>query len=186
MKKVALLLAVSAAACLLASGCSSAAQTTSPPAQAPAASMPASAPATASTAGGGSMSMGSGTDSATPVAVTGTALVGQKIFLEGTTPNGPIKFTGGSTDVGNGACANCHGKNAGGGDGPMISWSMLSMKGSTMRNMPKLSYASPEQVVTAITAGTRPDGTKLKANMPRYQLSSADAAAVVDYLRALR
>jgi mono/diheme cytochrome c family protein len=135
--------------------------------------------------GGGSMPS-SGTDSATPLTVTGTALVGQKIFLEGTTPSGPVKFTGGSDDVGNGACANCHGTNAGGGDGPMISWSMLTEKGSTMGGMPKFSYASPDQVVTAITAGVRPDGTKLKTDMPRYRLSAADTAAVVSYLKALR
>ena len=184
MKKVALLLAVSAAVCLLASGCSTAAQTSAPPAPAPAASMAASAPAASATSSGSMM--GSGADSATPITVTGTALVGQKIFLEGMTPSGPVKFTGGSDDVGNGACANCHGKNAGGGDGPMVSWSMLTMKDPAMGNMPKFSYTSPDQVVVAMVTGTRPDGTKLKTNMPRYQLSSAEAAAVVDYLKALK
>ena len=134
---------------------------------------------------GGSMTASAAT-SATPPVMTGAALIGQRIFLEGMTPSGKVSFSGGSHDVGNGACANCHGRDAGGADGPMISWSMLTMKGSTMGNMPKYSYSSPKQVVLAITTGTRPDGTTLKPGMPRYRLASSDAEAVIAYLKALR
>jgi mono/diheme cytochrome c family protein len=183
VKQLAVLATAVVALCLTVSGCA-ASDTNSRPTPEPRAASTA-ATRTGMSSMGGSMTASASTSSTPPV-VTGAALVGQRVFLDGTTPSGPVRFTGGSEDAGTGACANCHGKNAGGGDGPMISWSMLTMKGSTMKNMPMLSYSSPDQVVAALTTGTRPDGTKLKPAMPRYHLSSADAAAVVDYLKALR
>ena len=179
-----LVLATAATALVLfASGCASSATGAMPRSRAAAVSTAADGTGGSST--GGSMTA-SAAPSATPPVVTGAALVGQRIFLEGMTPSGKVSFTGGSDDVDNGACSNCHGKNAGGADGPMISWSMLTMKGSTMGNMPKYSYSSPEQVVTAITSGTRPDGTALKTDMPRYRLAASDGEAVVAYLKSLR
>ena len=182
VKRLAVLVTAAIALCPLASGCASSATS----------SMPSTRPMATSTASdtgmqsmGGSMTAPTATSSTPPV-VTGAALVGQRIFLDGMTPSGQAGFSGGGNHVGNGACANCHGKNAEGADAPMISWSMLTMKGSMMGNMPKYSYASPEQVVTAITTGTRPDGTTLKADMPRYRLTASDAEAVIAYLKALR
>lgn len=181
MRRVIILFAVLGMAALLASGCATSTQPHG--AAAPSSALPA-----ASESGSMSMSGSAGTsntDSATSPTVSRTALVGQKIFLDGITPTGAVKFTLGSDDVGNGACANCHGKDAGGGDGPMISWSMLTSN-AKMENMPKYAYTAPAQVVSAFTTGVRPDGTPLKNAMPRYQLTPQEAAAVVDYLQALR
>lgn len=136
---------------------------------------------------GSGMSQQSGAtlETATPPTVTGAALVGQKIFLTGMTSRGAIKFTGGSDDVGSGACANCHGKNGGGGDGPMISYAMLTSS-AKMSGMPKYVYQNPAQVVDSVTTGVRPDKTHLGVAMPRYQLTTADAAALIAYLKALK
>ena len=180
MRRFFILLAALGTATLLLAGCAASAR--SPGAAAPSAGAPSASESAASSM---SDSMGnSNTESTTPRAVSGTALIGRKIFLAGVTPNGMVKFRLGSEDVGNGACANCHGKDAGGGDGPMISWSMLTST-AKMKKMPKYAYTTPEQVATAVTTGVRPDGTKLKHAMPRYQLTPPESAAVVAYLKAL-
>lgn len=184
MKRTLLTLAATLVALMLA-GCTVSAQSAVPPTPS-AMGSPASP---VSTLGGAAtttaMPMGTTGAPQAPAKVTGVALAGQKIFDEGLTPSGPVKFTGGSDDVGNGACANCHGVNAGGGDGPMITWSMLTAKGSTMPNMPKYSYQTPDQVMAAFTTGVRPDGSKLKNDMPRYSCSAEEAAAVIEYLKAV-
>jgi mono/diheme cytochrome c family protein len=107
--------------------------------------------------------------------------VGQKIYNLGMTPKGPVKFTGGGSAVGNGACANCHGSPARGGTAPMISLSML-MYGGKMGNMPKVKYANTDAIFTTLTTGVRPDGSQLNANMPRYKLSRADFDQLAAFL----
>jgi mono/diheme cytochrome c family protein len=114
--------------------------------------------------------------------LTGDALVGQKIFVQGQTASGPVRFTSG-VNAGNGACANCHGVGGNGGSGPAIGWNHLTRK-MNMPNMPKFVYATAAQVITVITTGVRPDGTKLKATMPRYELTAADGSAIVAFLQA--
>lgn len=135
----------------------------------------------ASGAASGTMSGMSG--GSTAATLTADAGVGETIWATGRTPAGKVVFTGGSDDVGNGACANCHGDKAQGGDGPMIGWSMLSAKGGAMKNMPRFSYSSPDQVYVAVTTGVRPDGTQLSANMPRYQLPRADFDQLMVFLK---
>ena len=115
--------------------------------------------------------------------MSANAGVGEKIFALGVTPSGPVAFKGGSPDVGNGACANCHGDAAQGGDGPMIGWPMLTAKSSAMAGMPQYSYTSADQVYVAVTTGVRPDGTQLKTNMPRYDLKRADFDQLVGFLK---
>ena len=181
MRRFIVLAAALGTVAVLVRGCATSAQ--SPSAAAPSSAMPSAAESGA-TAMSGSMGASS-TDAATPLVVSGTALTGQKIFLDGMTPTGKVKFTLGSDDVGNGACANCHGKDAGGGDGPMITWSMLTSN-AKMAKMPKYVYTTPEQVVTSFTTGVRPDGTALKTAMPRYQLTPEESAAIVAYLEALK
>ena len=118
--------------------------------------------------------------------VTGEALVGQKIFLSGVGAGGAaVRFPLGSDDVGTSACANCHGKNGRGGDGPMITWSMLGSK-AKMEGMPKYVYSTPDQVIAAFTRGVRPDGTKLTDSMPRFTFSADESAGIIAYLKALQ
>jgi mono/diheme cytochrome c family protein len=124
-----------------------------------------------------------GTTSAAPApALTGAALVGQKIFMQGQTASGPVRFTSG-VKAGNGACANCHGVGGNGGSGPAIGWNHLT-RHMNMKNMPKFVYTTAAQVITTITTGVRPDGTKLISKMPHFELASADASAIIAYLQA--
>lgn len=163
----------------LAAGCSG---TSSQGGSAQAASAPdAIAASTSKPAPRGMSTMNSGSASGS---LSATATIGEKIFVLGRTSDGKVKFTGGSDDVGNGACANCHGDQAQGGDGPMIAWSMLSAKSSAMKNMPKFTYSSADQVYSAVTMGVRPDGTRLKQDMPRYDLSRADFDQLMDFLKS--
>jgi hypothetical protein len=55
----------------------------------------------------------------------------------------------------------------------------------TMKNMPKFVYSSAAQVVTAVTKGVRPDGSKLNATMPRYSLTPAESSALIAFLKAI-
>lgn len=115
--------------------------------------------------------------------LSANASAGERIWAAAQGATGTVTFAGGSDDVGNGACANCHGDKAQGGDGPMIGWSMLSAKTSTMPGMPKYSYSSPDQVYASVTTGVRPDGTTLKPAMPRYNLSRADFDQLIAFLK---
>jgi len=120
------------------------------------------------------------------IAVTGSALVGEAIFLRGmSSPNATIQFTGGDDNVGNGACANCHGQDARGGVGPMVAWNMLT-RHMSMDNMPKFVYSTPDQVSAVLVTGIRPDGSKLQDSMPRYVFPAEQSSALIDYLKLLK
>ena len=88
------------------------------------------------------------------------------------------------------ACANCHGIS---GDGiteagvraPSITWQTLSRTAApagSARSRGAYNDASLEQ---AITHGIDSSGSLLHPGMPRYQISEAQAAAVIAYLKIL-
>ena len=171
-----IVLLLAAASLMLSAGCSTAqSQSRSADAVAQPTASSASQPASSGTTAMKSVS------SNAPLSANASA--GEKIWAAAQGATGTITFVGGSDDVGNGACANCHGDKAQGGDGPMIGWSMLTAKNSTMAGMPKFSYSSPDQVYASVTTGVRPNGTKLKPAMPRYSLSRTDFDQLIAFLK---
>ena len=117
--------------------------------------------------------------------VSANASPGERLFRLGlTSTDNPVKFLGGGKDVGNGACANCHGDHAQGGSGPMISWTMLTTSQS-MGNMPKYVYKTPSEVFATTISGVRPDGSRLNDAMPHYAMTRADFDELVAYLKTL-
>ena len=120
-----------------------------------------------------------------PLTVSENASPGEKLFRGGlTSTDNPVKFLGGGKDVGNGACANCHGDHAQGGSGPALSWTRLTTS-ATGDNMPKYVYKTPYEVFATTTSGVRPDGSKLNDAMPHYAMTRADFDELVAYLKKL-
>ena len=85
-------------------------------------------------------------------------------------------------------CASCHGHDGRGRaergiEPPNITWPALlaSNRGSG----PKRPPYSETSVIRAITMGIGADGNRLDPIMPRFQLTSADAAALLTYLKRL-
>jgi hypothetical protein len=149
-------------------------------AQRPAATAPAAAPAPAASAPASTPTTTSPPNIARKI---DPVAVGAALFQEGRTlEGGKVTFTGGGPMVGSGACANCHGKDAEGKVGPMISWAMLT-SAEKMDMMPKYVYKTPDQVFTAVTTGKRPDGTQLRPMMPRYELTAEEFEYLVAFLK---
>jgi ABC-type branched-subunit amino acid transport system substrate-binding protein len=85
-------------------------------------------------------------------------------------------------------CASCHGHDGRGRaergiEPPNITWSALSA--SNGGSGPKRPPYSETSVIRAITMGIGADGNRLDPVMPRFQLTSGDAAALLTYLKRL-
>jgi hypothetical protein len=83
-------------------------------------------------------------------------------------------------------CASCHGHDGRGRAErgivpPNITWSALSDEGSEHQRPPY----SETSVIRAITMGISAGGNRLDPIMPRFQLTLADAAALLAYLKRL-
>jgi mono/diheme cytochrome c family protein len=121
--------------------------------------------------------------------VSGTGL-GERIFLTGTDENGNSiprsGFTGMMGSVV--ACASCHGSDARGRtiqvmmsqvEVPDIRWSTLTATPAD----PADKAFDPDSFFLAVTQGLDPNGTSLKAPMPRWHLTRTESDAVVEYLK---
>lgn len=89
------------------------------------------------------------------------------------------------------ACARCHGADGRGRPEGGVSPSRLTWDSLT-RPYPVIHPSGrrhgpydAEKLIRAVTAGLDPAGNALHIAMPRFQLSAADAAALVAYLRTL-
>ena len=123
-------------------------------------------------------------------------LRGRQIFLEGTSPRDePIvaRIADGGVEVPASVmpCASCHGRDGrgrpeGGIRPSNLTWPALTRPEAgglaTRRSHPPYSERS---VKRAITLGSDPAGNRLHAAMPRYQMTHADLADLVSYLRQL-
>jgi hypothetical protein len=115
---------------------------------------------------------------------------GERIYFTATSGHGTaISFTGGSASsggmMGNGqlACASCHGPDGRGGvhsmgmnqvmDAKDIRWSVLQ------------GEFDLDKFRLAVVKGQDPDGTQLKADMPRWTISDDDLGDLIVYLKTL-
>jgi cytochrome c oxidase subunit 2 len=125
--------------------------------------------------------------------------LGARIYYTGSDASGPIpRSIAGGGMMGGGmmgevACVDCHGEDGRGGplslmmfgtaDIPDIRYSTLAnprIDGTT--TIPAWTEA---QIARAIRDGVEPDGQRLKAPMPRWDMSDADVSAVIAYLKEL-
>ncbi len=118
---------------------------------------------------------------------------GRALFLTGQIAAPPPYALIGAGDVSVAAtavpCASCHGRDGRGRTErgivpPNITWSALSASdgGGSAHQRPAYSEKS---VIRAITMGIAADGNRLDPIMPRFQLTLADAAALLAYLKRL-
>lgn len=134
-----------------------------------------------------------------PGSVLGTfSSDGQRIYYTGADANGPIPRTvAGDSFMGMGmmggvACVDCHGEDGRGGrigmmfgtiDIPDIRYSTLttthSEEGTT------LPAWTDTDIARAIRDGVEPDGQRLKAPMPRWDMTDAEITDVIAYLKEL-
>jgi len=131
-------------------------------------------------------------------AVDGFASAGERIYYTGISTDGRIPRSSGRTGrggmgmVGDAACVDCHGEDGrGGGIGmmfrtvevPDIRYSALtSPHTEDKETSPGWTDAD---IARAIRDGVEPDGARLKAPMPRWEMSDAEIADVIDYLKEL-
>jgi hypothetical protein len=121
--------------------------------------------------------------------VSGASL-GERVFLTGANENGRlIPRSGGLGMMGSRvACANCHGSDARGRtiqvmmgqvEAPDIRWSTLTAPPTD----PTDKAFDPDNFFLAVTQGLDPNGSSLKAPMPRWELTRAESDALVEYLK---
>ena len=115
---------------------------------------------------------------------------GERIYFTATSERGPeITYTGGPTSTGwmmmggRLACVSCHGPYGQGGkhnmgmmqvmDSKDIRWSVLQPE------------FDAEKFRLAVVKGQDPDGTQLKPDMPRWNISKDDLADLIAFLKTL-
>lgn len=115
---------------------------------------------------------------------------GERIYFTSTSERGtPITFTSGPASngwmMGNGqlACASCHGPDGRGGRHTMGMMQVMIAK--DIRWSALQSEFDAEKFRLALTKGQDPDGTQLKTDMPRWNLSADDLADLIAYLKTL-
>ena len=108
------------------------------------------------------------------------AQLGQQIFTTGNGANGsPVGVSSGA----GGPCQRCHGANAQGAVGPDIRWGVLTSTTSSS-HAPRFPLTDEAQFATAVTTGEA-NGNQLKPIMPHFNLTPAETAGLVAYLKTL-
>lgn len=117
---------------------------------------------------------------------------GERIYFTATSERGTaITYTGGPVSngwmmMGGGgrlACASCHGPD---GRGGLHSMGMMQvMDAKDIRWSALEGEFDPEKFRLAVVEGIDPDGTQMKTDMPRWNISSNDLADLIDYLKTL-
>jgi len=133
--------------------------------------------------GGGMMGGGSG---------TGTySSAGERVFLTGAGSDGQaIKRTGATTWQGSrmmmsgNGCGSCHGANGRGGTIAMMMRTPIKTPDITYAALMKAGFTDAT-IKRAIRDGLDEAGKPLKDPMPRWQMSDADVAATIAYLKQL-
>jgi hypothetical protein len=115
---------------------------------------------------------------------------GERIYFTSTSERGAaITYTSGPASggwmMGGGrlTCASCHGP---GGRGGIHNMGMMqSMNAKDIRWSALQSDFNAESFRLAVTRGQDPDGTQLKADMPRWNIGNDDLADLIAYLKTL-
>ena len=121
---------------------------------------------------------------------------GQEIYLRGTSASeqeiiARLENTGAELPASARACANCHGRDgAGKSEGGIITsnitWENLTKPyGVTHLDGRKHPPYTERLLKRAITMGFDPAGNRLHVAMPRYQLSQADLACLIAYIKTI-
>jgi mono/diheme cytochrome c family protein len=121
---------------------------------------------------------------------------GESIFLTGTTLDGSrIAFEGGPPwlTVHGGGCASCHGTDGRGGHwvmmtgevAPDIRYATLTEQHDDSDHEEEHPPYTDESLARAIRLGVNPAGEPLSTAMPRWNLSDADLADLIAYLKTL-
>lgn len=115
---------------------------------------------------------------------------GERIYFTATSDRGTaITYTGGPGSsgwmMGGGqlACASCHGPDGKGGVHAM--GMMQTMDAKDIRWSVLQSEFDAEKFKLAVTQGHDPDGTQLKSDMPRWNISDQDLSDLITYLKTL-
>jgi mono/diheme cytochrome c family protein len=134
---------------------------------------------------------------ASPVAVQPTSQ-GQQIYLTGASSSGPIPNTVpaagmmGMGRMGDMACVDCHGEDGRGGatgmmfgtvEIPDIRYSALSS--SRSEDGTTVPGWTERDIARAIREGIEPNGERLEAPMPRWEMTDAEVNDVIAYLKEL-
>ena len=121
---------------------------------------------------------------------------GERIYFTATSERGTaITYTGGPAMsggmmMGGGrlACASCHGPDGRGGEhnmGVHNTGVMQTMTAKDIRWSALQDEFDAEKFRLAVTKGQDPDGTKLNANMPHWNIGNDDLADLIAYLKTL-
>jgi mono/diheme cytochrome c family protein len=121
---------------------------------------------------------------------------GERIYFTATSERGTaITYTGGPAmsggmmmSGGRLACASCHGPDGRGGEHKMGVHNMGEMQTMTAKDIRWSALQDEfdaEKFRLAVTQGQDPDGTKLNANMPRWNIGNDDLADLIAYLKTL-
>jgi len=134
-----------------------------------------------------------------PVSYRDYASHGERIYFTATNDQGEyISYTGGQTFGGmmgdRLACVSCHGEDGRGGlhwmhvqqmDAPDIRYSaLINDHDEDAEEMPMDEYELGT-FRNAVVLGQHPDGDSLNSDMPRWELSDADLADLLDFLKTL-
>jgi len=179
---VVLALCLSALALALVAGCST--SNTSRGGQNNGGGMMGGTGSNTSPGGGGGMMGGGGSG-------TGSySSVGERIFLTGVGSDGePIKRTApavseGSLMMGGNGCGSCHGADGRGGSITMMMGTAIKTPDITYDALVKEGFTDAT-IKRAIREGLDEAGKPLEDAMPRWQMSDADVAATIAYLKVL-
>lgn len=127
---------------------------------------------------------------------------GEQIYFTGVNDAGErIRYAGGPTSGmmmgGYLSCASCHGPDARGGyhvmhmqimDAPDIRWSALEAEGEEAHDDDLHAHEEEYDIEAfrrAVVEGEHPDGEPLSGDMPRWRISDADLADLMEYLMSL-
>jgi mono/diheme cytochrome c family protein len=134
------------------------------------------------TAGTGMMGGGPG--------ATSYSSIGQRIWLTGVGADGreiahsAPRVSLGALMMGGGGCGSCHGPDGRGGTIRMMTGTAITAPDVTYAALTKAGFTDAT-IRTAIRDGLDESGKLLKDTMPRWQMSDADVAATIAYLKTL-
>ena len=137
---------------------------------------------TGGASGGGMMGGGSGSGS--------YSSAGERIYLTGVgsdgraIPHSASRVAQGSLMMGGGGCASCHGVDGRGGTITMMSGTAVEAPDITYTALIKHGFTAAT-IEAAVRDGLDERGKPLAAAMPRWQMSAADLAATIAYLKQL-
>jgi mono/diheme cytochrome c family protein len=122
-------------------------------------------------------------------------LRGKRIFLKGESESGEeiTAFLGGNDDglpAASFTCANCHGlkgqgQHEGGLQPPAINWNALTRAHTSPLTRRRIAPYNESTLARAISSGVDSAGARLHPGMPSYQMTDAQMADLIAYLKKI-